>query len=106
LGDHLDAAPHAGLARPDLITKPGSILRASGQGNAAVGDCALSLAFAGSIPRLRNLWGFGMGFRGPAEGSTPPRSLGMERRVPFHVFLAGVAKGRYMVPSLGGLLDE
>ena len=33
MGDHLDAAPHAGLARHDLITKPASILPADGQRN-------------------------------------------------------------------------
>jgi hypothetical protein len=37
LGDILDAAPHAGLGRPDLIAKPGSVLRAGGQGDVSRG---------------------------------------------------------------------
>jgi hypothetical protein len=31
VGDHLVAAPRGAWSRPDLITKPGSILRSGGQ---------------------------------------------------------------------------
>src|SRR5580693_9607631 len=40
----------------------------------------------------------------------PPRpsaaAVGLERKAPPNVSPSGVAKGRYMVPRLGGLLDE
>jgi len=39
-GDHLDAAPHSGLARPDLMAKPISMLRGGGQGNVSRGTLA------------------------------------------------------------------
>jgi hypothetical protein len=43
--------------------------------------------------------------RGPAHRGPSVAALGLERKGPVHVSVSGVAKGRCMVPPLGGLLD-
>jgi hypothetical protein len=43
--------------------------------------------------------------RGPAHRGPSVAALGLERKGPVHVSVSGVAKGRCMMPPLGGLLD-
>ena len=61
-----------------------------------------------SISLICDLWGFA--FSWTRREPIPPRpsvaAVGLERKAPPNVSPSGVAKGRYMVLRLGGLLDE
>ena len=110
-GTKLDAAPHSGLARPDLITKPAPILCASGQATVSRGMSApaLSRFFTGSMSLLRLLRKAGrLSSIGREAQLTAPRPWlhsAWNESGPVHVSVSGVTKGRCMVPPLGGLLD-
>jgi hypothetical protein len=86
MGDTLDAAPRSGLARPDLLTKPGLILRADGQRIVRLEPKPASPSDAAERRNSR-----------PSVVQ-----LGLEPRAGFHVSHRAL---RRHAPLLGGLLD-